>query len=266
MDINAKFHNWKTRFQTFIQTPEGREWYWYGRWYAGFIAGLLLLLILMDTWVMPHYVGLDRVVSVPSVVGMNTSAARKMLEDKGLSVRVRNEYYNNNVPAGYITNQIPFPNTQVKPARTIYLDISKGKQLLEMPDLIGLTLRDAKLKFLQMNNGLELNRVSYNYNKNLPPDVIASQSISKGTKVAQGAQVDVVVSLGAEDAYSVVPLLIGKGVEEAKRLIATAGLTLGEVVTGEKNETMLPGTVINQIPPAKDSVRSGTPVTLTVSK
>lgn len=265
MELKQGVHQWSERWKQFIATPQGREWYYYGKIYGIFIGILVVLMILFDVWIMPYYVGLDKVVNVPGVVGHSINNARKMLEEQGLSVRIRNEYFNNTIPAGYVTNQIPYPNTQVKPDRTIYLDISKGKQLIEIPDLVGLTLRDAKLALLR-TNGLQMNRISYSYNNNLPPDIIASQSVRKGTKVPYGTQVDVVVSLGAEDVYVAVPEFVGKAVEEAKVLIVKHGLSIGTIITGERDETRLPGTVLNQIPPARDSVKTGTPVHLTISK
>jgi len=38
------------------------------------------------------------------------------------------------------------------------------------------------------------------------------------------------------------------------------------VTDGEVNDTFMPGTVIKQIPPPMDSVKTGTPINLTVTK
>ncbi len=256
------------RWKHFRQTPDGREWQWYGALFLGFLGFLLVMLILFDVWIMPRYVGLDKVVNVPNVVGMTQLRAFQYLREQGLQPVMRGQYFSNTVPAGYITAQLPYPASEVKPERRIYLDVSKGKQTIEVPRLVGLTLREAKLALLRAE-GLQVGRVTYNYNDNLQPDYIYAQSIPMGTKVTVGTQIDVSVSLGARDVYVVMPDLIGKSVDEAQILISSLGLILSSTSKAERtelNETLRPGTIISQVPQKGDSVRSGTPVTLTVTR
>jgi serine/threonine-protein kinase len=265
MTVKQVLQNLRLRAEQFSQTPEGREWTWYGLCYGGLIVFLALILLVVDLWIMPRYVGLDNIIKVPNVVGMSYTQAYKTLEEAGLSPRVRSEVYNNAVPAGYVTSQLPYPTAEVKPDRSIYLDLSKGKQLIEVPNLIGLNLRDARLALLRANGGLELNKITYNYDERLPPDIIASQSVTPKTKVAFGTMLDVVVSLGAKDVYVAVPNLEGKTLEEAQLLITGAGLSIGNITYG-KSETFGAGVVFDQIPPAGDSVKVTTPIHLTISR
>lgn len=268
MTLQERFHAWKEKAQSFIKTPEGREWYWYGMCFLGFLGFLVVLAILFDLVIMPRYVGLDKVVRVPNVSGMTQSQAFKALEEKGLQPRVRGQYFNANVPAGYVTAQLPYPDAEVKPDRSIYLDVSRGKQMIEVPNLVGLNLRDAKLALLR-TNGLEMNRVAYDYNENLPPDYIYSQSIREKTKVPVGTQIDVKVSLGYKETSVIVPDVEGKSLEEAQIAITAVGLVVGEVSKGERselNQTLRPGTVIAQVPPKGETVPSGTPINLTVTR
>jgi eukaryotic-like serine/threonine-protein kinase len=264
----SSLEQWKAKYRAFVQTPEGREWQWYGICFAGFVGFLLLIVVLMDLVVMPMHVGLSNVIRVPNVAGMNQRAAFDMLQKQGLQPVVRGAYFNNTIPAGYITAQLPYAASEVKPDRKIYLDVSKGKQMVVVPNLIGLTLREAKLALLRVD-GLALDRVSYNYNSSLPPDYIYSQSVAEGTTVAIGAMVDVVVSLGAEEQYVMVPDLEGKSELEVEAFLSTKGLTIGTVSTAdnaELNSTLRAGTVVAQIPQKGDSVRSGTPVNITVTR
>jgi serine/threonine-protein kinase len=245
-------------------TPEGKEWIRYGSRISMIFLAIIFVIGFFDLVFMPWYVGHNSVVRMPNVSGMSYNQAVQILENNGFSVKVASEYYNNNVPSGHIVNQMPFAASLVKTSRTVYVTLSKGKQLLEVPNLVGLTVRDARIALIRL--GLSLNNAAYQFNDRIPVNIIFSQSLPSKQKVGFGARVDVSVSLGPEVVYVVVPDVEGKSLEEARRILGSAGFTVGEVTDGEVNETFMPGTVIKQVPPPMDSVKTGTPINLTVTK
>jgi serine/threonine-protein kinase len=263
-DVSAWYRSLEQRLESRATTPEGKEWIRYGSRISMIFLAIIFVIGFFDLVFMPWYVGHNSVVRMPNVSGMSYNQAVQILENNGFSVKVASEYYNNNVPSGHIVNQMPFATSLVKTSRTVYVTLSKGKQLLEVPNLVGLTVRDARIALIRL--GLSLNNAAYQFNDRIPVNIIFSQSLPSKQKVGFGARVDVSVSLGSEVVYVVVPDVEGKSLEEARRILGSAGFTVGEVTDGEVNETFMPGTVIKQIPPPMDSVKTGTPINLTVTK
>ncbi len=259
-----RYRSFEQRLESRAKTPEGGEWLRYGSRIGIIFFCIAVVIGTFDLLLMPWYVGHNSVVRMPNIAGMSYNQAARILEDNGFSVKVAGEYYHNSIPAGFIVNQMPFPASLVKSSRTVYLTLSKGKQMLEVPKLVGLTVRDARIALIRL--GLSLNNAAYQFNDNIPANIIFSQSLPAKQRVGFGARVDVVVSLGPEVVYVVVPDVEGKSLEEARRLLSAEGFTVGEVTDGEVNETFMPGTVIKQIPAPRDSVKTGTPINLTVTK
>lgn len=266
MALNAidRYRLFEERLESRAATPEGKEWVRYGSRISIIFLTIAFSIGFLDLVFMPWFVGHNDIVRMPNVAGMSYTQAARILEDNGFSVKVASEYYHNSIPSGHVVNQMPLPTSFVKKSRTVYMTLSKGKQLLEVPNLVGLTVRDARIALIRL--GLSLNNAAYQFNDHIPVNIIFSQSLGAKQKVGFGARVDVSVSLGPEVVYVVVPDVEGKSLDEARRILGAAGFTVGEVTDGDVNETFMPGTVIKQIPPPMDSVKTGTPINLTVTK
>lgn len=258
------YQSFENRLESRAETPEGKEWIRYGTRIIAIFLGIAFVIGAFDLVFMPWYVGHNTVVRTPNITGMSYGQAARILEDNGFAIKIASENYNNTVPSGHIVSQMPYAGSLVKSSRTVYLSLSKGKQLLEVPNLVGLTVRDARIALIRL--GLSLSNASYQFNDNIPANIIFSQSLPAKQKVGFGARVDVVVSLGPEIVYVVVPDVEGKSLDEARRILGAAGFIVGEVIQGEVNETFVPGTVMKQIPAPNDSVKTGTPINLTVTK
>lgn len=75
---------------------------------------------------------------VPSIVGKNVDAARKLLEDKGFEVEIQDSLYIDTFPKLAVIRQTPAGDATVKVNRTIYLTINRAQPpLVEMPNLVG---------------------------------------------------------------------------------------------------------------------------------
>jgi serine/threonine-protein kinase len=262
--IGTAYRRFEERLESRAQTPIGKEWVRYGSRIVFLFLTLIIFAFSFDRLFMPWYVGHNAVVRMPNVVGMSLGQAQRRLEQEGFTLKVASQHYNNSVPSGHIVNQMPFASSMVKTSRTVYLTVSRGRQMLEMPNLIGLTVRDARIALIRL--GLSLNNVSYQFNERIPANIIFYQNVSSGERVNFGTRVDVAVSLGPEITYLVVPDVEGKSLEEARRILAASGFVIGEIISGDVNETFMPGTIIKQFPAPNDSVKSGTPVDLTVTR
>ncbi|HEX7301994.1 Stk1 family PASTA domain-containing Ser/Thr kinase [Lentzea sp.] len=129
--------------------------------------------------------------NVPNVVGSDVDDARQTIIGSGLKVNV--ETIDSAKPEGEVISQTPTGNTKAAKDTTVTLRVSKGNQL-EMPDLTGLTQREAenKLKSLGWNGNLnvEEQQVSNPQQK----DKIVSQNPAKGQPFTKGSTVTITVA------------------------------------------------------------------------
>ncbi len=252
--------------EKYTPKPEAKrstEWVRYGLYTLGVFSAILLLLVLFNVLIRPWYVGLNDSVRVPDVVNKGLVEATTAIESRGLYVQVSGEYFHKSIPAGRVISQLPYPNSEVKEGRRIYLAVSKGQETLRMPSLRGMTLREARI--ILMKSGLELDEVEYEYNDSVRANLIARQSVPGDKAISTGQKVQVIVSLGPEVVYVTMPDLFGLQLETAEQTLMSKGLVLG-MLTAAKNETFLPNTVVEQLPPAGDSVATGTRIDLTITR
>ena len=132
---------------------------------------------------------------------------------------------NNIFPIGVIMSQNPLPDSKVKKGRRIYVVVSKGEPIIEMPDLISKSERNAT--FLLQNKGLQLGEIAYDFTEFYPAGVVVDQSIPAGTEIKPGATVNLVVSSGRFPDKFIVPDLVNRTLKDAKKMIFEAGLVLG---------------------------------------
>jgi serine/threonine-protein kinase len=88
--------------------------------------------------------------TVPQFVGRQYD---QVVADESLAARFqfeKQEEYNDNYPAGEIYNQTPVEGTLMANKGIVILYVSKGKRILIMPDLSGLTLEEAEEEILKL--------------------------------------------------------------------------------------------------------------------
>lgn len=223
------------------------------------IAGL----ILMDTMVMPYMVRRGQSVQVPSIVEKTPSQARHTLARYGLRLKLQEPRWDDGVQADHLITQNPEAFSMVKPGRTVYGVPSKGSRSFEVPDVRGRSLRQARL--LVEQRGLVLGEPEEAPSDSVAEGMVISQEPAARQHVGAGAMVRVIVSNGPQREAVEVPDLVGVRLEEARSSLTTASLTIRDI-RYRFSTAYVPDTVIEQIPAAGDSVRSGTGVRLVVSK
>lgn len=242
---------------------EPNEWRKYARYSAIVLGALACIVLLFDYVVMPWYVGLGNFVRIPNVINEDVADATRSIEAQGLYVQVSGDYYHNSIPKGRVISQLPFPSSQVKSGRRVYLTVSKGRESLLMPNLVSLSLREARIQLIRL--GIDLADVRYAHNDSIRINTIMAQSIPSKTPIASNQKVDVTVSLGPELVYILMPDLVGLPLETAEQRLLEANLILGAIATNP-NETFLPNTVIAQTPQAGDSVAMGARINISISR
>src|SRR5204862_6277248 len=106
---------------------------------------------------MPWYVRHNTLVKVPSVTGLSFVDAKHMLDENSLEGKQGDIRYDENKPIGMVIEQFPPADQMVKDGRRIYLIVSGGEQLYDVPNLAGRSVREAKFILAQRN--LELQEV-----------------------------------------------------------------------------------------------------------
>ncbi len=190
---------------------------------------------------------------VPSIVGKNVDAARKMLEDKGFEVEIQDSLYIDTVAKLAVIKQNPGADATVKVNRTIYLTINRAQPpLVEMPNLVGFSIRNAQM-YLE-NIGLHLGDTSFR------PDIAKNavleqlynkQPIKTGTKIFMGSTIGFVLGNGVGTLEMAVPDLTGKRYSQVKSLLRSVDLNFTPVFDPDVADT--PGSYVTRQNPQKYS-------------
>lgn len=90
-------------------------------------------------------------VTVPQVVNLSEGAATSTLEDLGLKVKTEMAY-SDDVSKGDVLSQDPEAKANAKRTDTVTITVSKGRELVEVPDVMGLSTEEAhkKLEALEL--------------------------------------------------------------------------------------------------------------------
>lgn len=229
--------------------------------FIGYIAVVVLLLWFVDSVVMPWIVN-NKTVTVPNIEGLSLSSAQSNIYERDLALKITQEIYSMDKPAGTILSQKPMAGTTVKEGRVVFVTVSKGKRLVKVPYLQLLSLREAEIALSE--NDLELGKVEYDNSETVNKDLIISQSIGAGEQVLYGTSVNVVLSKGPV-AQIQVPNLVGKTFDEAKLILDEVGLTMG-LIHYKVNETYQQDIILEQTPVAGETVVPDTPINIILSK
>ena len=227
------------------------------------VAGLIMILFVMDSFVMPYYVNKGGTLVVPNVVGLKEETARKILDSLNLEPKKGEIRQDPSYPEGYVILQNPSSQQIVKKGRRVYLTISGGEQDVIVPSLRGRSIRDSK--FALDRAVLKQGAIQYQVSIELPEGTIISQDIPPGSKVKKNSYISVIVSAGESIDSIYIPSLIGKTFSEAQKILKEKGLRTGNI-TFQINEELLPNTVIDQLPLENEVVTTQKEVDLFISQ
>ena len=135
---------------------------------------------------------------VPDVIGMSLENARSQIEALGLKVKIEN-VFSDTVDENDIVKTSPKPGEEVKLGSTVTLYVSKGKETktVEMPDLIGKDIDEAK--YVLTKAKLEVGSIEEQYSDTYAKNEVIWQSETAGTDVKEKTKINLVISLGPEE-------------------------------------------------------------------
>ncbi len=201
-------------------------------------------------------------VTVPDLVGIEKDEAEEELEKIGLKLRVVDETYSNEYEEGVIVSQKVEPGTKVKEGYTIEVVVSKGKQLVKVPNLINRNIEE--IESILKEAGLKEGTVDYQYSDTIPANVIIDQDPDPFAEVEFGSRVNLIVSRGPEVKLVRMPNLVGLTEQAAKNALIAHELVVGEIIR-EHNDEYKAGVVFKQSIQAGTQVEANTPVDIYIS-
>ncbi len=225
------------------------------------IAAFIVLFILFDKLFMPWVVSAEEV-TVPDFVSQNKVTAIEELKKIGLEPVEQGPKYDENVPRDHVILQTPRPGSTVKVGRRVYLYISGGEPLIKMPQLLGKTVRDAKITIERL--GLAIDTL-LDVRSEFPAKTVVEQSVKEGEFLAKGDSVTLMISIGPQIGMVRVPNLIAKSLTEAERILRELSLKIGKK-TYLSSPNLLPNTIIDQYPSEDKLVSYGDSVDVVITQ
>ena len=142
-----------------------------------------------------------REVAVPDLSGLTVTEAEEALKDVGLSIGRTSTEYDDIVAKDLILKQDPKPDTNIQAGSKVDVVVSAGAEEkivnVEVPNLLGIDENQAINLISQY--GLTLRNVDYKESEDVEKGLVMSQSITSGTQVAEGSNIDIVISTGKKE-------------------------------------------------------------------
>ncbi|WP_031069803.1 Stk1 family PASTA domain-containing Ser/Thr kinase [Streptomyces sp. NRRL S-118] len=125
-------------------------------------------------------------IDVPDVTGDRVEDATRTLEDAGFTVKVAAERVHSTEAAGSVARQSPAEGRQAAEGDTVTLTVSKGPRMVDVPDVVGDKIDDAR-------RALESAGFQVEVDKTFPflSDTVSSQSVPGGGQAPEGSTITI---------------------------------------------------------------------------
>ncbi|WP_069811796.1 Stk1 family PASTA domain-containing Ser/Thr kinase [Streptomyces sp. TP-A0874] len=233
-----------------------------GRWWLpsrGVLALLAAVLMVVGLGAGVWYINSGQFTRVPGVLDMPRQRAERVLSDKGLSVSLK-EAFSDTVEQGRVISSAPEPGSRVRGNGTVTLTVSRGPELVKVPDVQELPLGEAKRKLRKA--GLAPGIVNKEFDEEVPPGSVIRTTPEAGTERRSESAIAIIVSRGAPIET---PDVVGDSVDEAREALEEVGLKVKIATSGAFSKEDK-GSVAEQSPGRGEELAKGDTVTLTLSK
>ena len=241
-------------YYDYEEPPRGRSiWPWLlalGLILAGAVGGYYLYEKIQEQ------LNSNKPVAVPNVLLLQKNLAVLKLQQAGLKAKVTYGY-SDTVNNGQVATQNPSEGSQIARDSSVTLVVSKGKEPVIVPNLVGQDLTSGLQQLASAGLQWKIRRI-YSGEQ---PDTITAQQPHSGDKVDKGSTVTINVSRGAKPIQ--VPDVTGQPFANAKSALEGQGFQVQRV---DVQSTQPQGDVVDESPPAGTAQPRGTTITLSVSK
>lgn len=233
------------------------------KWLGIALLGLLLTGFALGAFLAFGKFWVVNEVAVPNVVGRQVDTAKNVIINSNLRVNVT-DAFNNKVPLGYVISQSPEAGAMVKEQRTVTIVVSKGTEVATVPDVRGLTRREAELQI--KNAGLVVGRVEEVSNSDAKPDSVINQNPRAPIQINKGSSVDLIISKGNGSGKKItLPDFRGTPLKTVLTQLESLKLKVGRI-TEIESDKFPTGTISGQNPSPASQVEENSTVDFTVAK
>ncbi|MDY5730231.1 MAG: Stk1 family PASTA domain-containing Ser/Thr kinase [Eubacteriales bacterium] len=218
-----------------------------------FLICLTLILFIGVSWIS----GLTKVVYAPDVQGLDHVRAMEIINASQLKPVVKFSYHNS-VAENKVILQSPAPQEKLNKGDAMLIEVSRGKQVDLVPDLISQTMNQAYEKAAQMN--FTINVVERVVDAQTPEGVIINQLTPAGEAFPSDRMLQVVVSGGS----TFVPYVLQLKQQEALEKIGESKMQIGNISFQEVSDPALYNVVLEQTPEAQKEVIIATKMNLVI--
>ncbi|WP_030664627.1 Stk1 family PASTA domain-containing Ser/Thr kinase [Streptomyces rimosus] len=217
-------------------------------------AVLLVLGVGAGVW----YINSGQFTTVPAVLDMTQAKAEKTLRAEGLDVQVKHAF-SPNVERGHVMATDPENGKRIRGTGTVTITLSKGPEIVQVPDLAGTPVADAKRKLRDL--GLIAGTVHKEFSDEVAKGSVIGTDPAAGSKRRPDTAVALTVSRGsAVD----VPDVTGRDRADAEATLRGAGFDV-KIADGAVHSPQEAGKVARQSPGQGSKQGKGDTVTLTLS-
>lgn len=228
---------------------------------AGIAAAFLIAVISFGIAALVHSMNSGpKDVTLPNFVGKTYNDVTTDSSNSGFTFK-EEQKSDATAAAGTILDQSPKAGITVKENATITLTVSSGGAKIELPDYAGKTQEETEAAL----NKLKLTfAVLPTASNTVDKGIVISTDPPAGTQVTAGVTtVNIYVSSGKVTQQVSVPNVAGLAVNDAKKKITDAGLTVGQIT--QQASSQAEGTVIETDPLNGVKVDQGSTVNLLIS-
>ena len=223
------------------------------------IAVLALVLIFGAKIFLNLFTRHGRELVVPDFSNLTVLEAEHLARKSHLRVAVTDSVFLKRMKKGAVYRQSPLPGSHVKKDKRITLTINANiGKMVTMPDLVGLSMRQAKAELL--SRGLVLGKLVYVQDmatNNVLKQIRGEEEIMPGTMIESETVIDLVVGLNGYDATTYVPDVRGLKRMSAVGAVHDNSLNIRELRFDEsvvEYDDSLNAMVWRQTPEPSDSV------------
>lgn len=175
------------------------------------ISVLALILVFGAKIFLNLFTRHGREIRVPDFSNLTVVEAEHLARKSHLRVEVTDSVFLKRMRKGAVYRQSPTPGSHVKKDKRITLTINANiGKMVTMPDLVGLSMRQARAELL--SRGLVLGRLVYTQDmatNNVLKQMHSDLEILPGTMIESESVIDLVVGLNGYDAVTYVPDVMG---------------------------------------------------------
>ncbi|MEV7044682.1 Stk1 family PASTA domain-containing Ser/Thr kinase [Amycolatopsis sp. NPDC051061] len=200
---------------------------------------------------------------VPDLKGLSQGDAEAKLKEVGLTLNpsVQEVDTDDQDQVGKVVNQTPQAGSDAQQGASVSISIGKGKQLKQVPNLIGKTFAEASSTLTGM--GFTVKRVEQQSDQ--PKEQVIQQT-PNGGQVTVGSQITLTVSTGQPDNKIEMPSLVGMTVDDAQQKLESMGWQGTLKQQSDRTSNKPENTITRQTPTPGTQIDKNQNVTVFVSE